>query len=221
MDKRLQQRLIGAAVLIALAVIFLPMLLSGGGSEHVSMKMKLPPEPDYHFSNGAPKPLPPATSQAVPATVATLPAVGTGHPLPPSTSMPSTPVASPPAPVVTAPAPPEPAPAAPAKPKEAAPKPAPKPPAPPPSSVTAPSGKPVVSAWVVQVASFVDEHSAVALRDRLRKAGFSAYIDRFPHAGKTYYRVRVGPRLSHDKAEEMLKRIDRTVKLKGMLVPYP
>lgn len=84
-----------------------------------------------------------------------------------------------------------------------------------------PAGKPVVSAWVVQVASFVDEHSAVVLRDRLRKGGFSSYIDRFPHAGKTYYRVRVGPRLSREKAEAMLGRIDKAVKLKGMLVPYP
>ncbi|AOU97492.1 hypothetical protein BI364_05450 [Acidihalobacter yilgarnensis] len=220
MDKRLQQRLIGAAVLIALAVIFLPMLLSGGGSDHVSMKMKLPPEPDYHFSNSTPQPLPPATSQTVPSTVTALPAASTTAP--PATANPMASVVQPvtPAPAMPQPAP-QPPPVAPVEHERATPKPVIKAPAPPPSSVTMPAGKPVVSAWVVQVASFVDEHSAVVLRDRLRKGGFSSYIDRFPHAGKTYYRVRVGPRLSREKAEAMLGRIDKTVKLKGMLVPYP
>ncbi|WP_269449599.1 SPOR domain-containing protein [Acidihalobacter aeolianus] len=79
----------------------------------------------------------------------------------------------------------------------------------------------MVTAWVVQVASLVDENSANMLRDRLRKKGFDSYIDRFRHAGKTYFRVRVGPRLSKPKAESMLVRIDHAVKLKGIVVPYP
>ena len=48
MDKALKQRLVGASVIIALAVIVLPMLLSGrpeGGSEQ-SQKMEIPPRPD-------------------------------------------------------------------------------------------------------------------------------------------------------------------------------
>jgi len=48
MDKALKQRLVGASVIIALAVIVLPMLLSGrpeGGSEQ-SPKMEIPPRPD-------------------------------------------------------------------------------------------------------------------------------------------------------------------------------
>ena len=46
MDSGLKKRLLGAAVLIALAVIFVPMLLPGhsdSGSQSVSMK--IPPEP--------------------------------------------------------------------------------------------------------------------------------------------------------------------------------
>jgi cell division septation protein DedD len=48
MDKALKQRLVGASVIIALAVIVLPMLLSGrpeGGSEQ-AQKMEIPPRPD-------------------------------------------------------------------------------------------------------------------------------------------------------------------------------
>lgn len=51
MDPALKQRLIGAAVLVALAVIFLPMLLKGpapdGGASHVPLDM--PAEPDRRF----------------------------------------------------------------------------------------------------------------------------------------------------------------------------
>jgi len=48
MDKALKQRLVGASVLIALAVIVLPMLLSGRpeGASQYTQKIELPPRPD-------------------------------------------------------------------------------------------------------------------------------------------------------------------------------
>src|SRR4051812_4875596 len=53
MDLSLKQRLLGAIVLIALAVIFVPMLLSGPapqqGSETVNLA--IPPAPDREFQN--------------------------------------------------------------------------------------------------------------------------------------------------------------------------
>jgi DedD protein len=47
MDKALKQRLVGASVLIALAIIVLPMLLSGrqDGARHEPKKIELPPQP--------------------------------------------------------------------------------------------------------------------------------------------------------------------------------
>ena len=63
----LKQRLVGAVVLIALAVIFLPMLLDGSGrSGHVSMEMEIPPEPAYDVPSRLP-PLPEPESEPVPA----------------------------------------------------------------------------------------------------------------------------------------------------------
>lgn len=48
MDKALKQRLVGASVLIVLAVIVLPMLLSGRSDrlKHESNRIELPPKPD-------------------------------------------------------------------------------------------------------------------------------------------------------------------------------
>ena len=48
MDKALKQRLVGASVLIVLAVIVLPMLLSGRSDrlKHESSKIELPPKPE-------------------------------------------------------------------------------------------------------------------------------------------------------------------------------
>lgn len=48
MDKALKQRLVGASVLIILAVIVLPMLLSGRSDrlKHESSRIELPPKPD-------------------------------------------------------------------------------------------------------------------------------------------------------------------------------
>jgi DedD protein len=49
-DTSLKQRLIGAAILVALAVIFIPMLLDGSSRDRpVALDMGIPPEPKYTF----------------------------------------------------------------------------------------------------------------------------------------------------------------------------
>jgi DedD protein len=78
----------------------------------------------------------------------------------------------------------------------------------------------VTPAWVVQVASLSKESGARDLRDRLRKQGFSAYVDRFDDKGKVYYRVRVGPKLTRAGAEAQQAKILKVAKLKGIVVPY-
>ena len=57
METTLKQRLIGAAVLIALAVIFVPMLLDGSGQrESVALNIEVPPEPKFTFESELPDP---------------------------------------------------------------------------------------------------------------------------------------------------------------------
>lgn len=74
MDKALKQRLVGASVLIILAVIVLPMLLSGRSDrlKHESSQIELPPKPDElsietrRFPVGVPgRPVPAAEQETI------------------------------------------------------------------------------------------------------------------------------------------------------------
>lgn len=78
----------------------------------------------------------------------------------------------------------------------------------------------MTAAWVVQVSALTVESSAKRLRDRLRKDGFAAYIDRFDDKGTVFYRVRVGPKLTRSGAEAQRVKLDQVLKLKGIVVPY-
>src|SRR5690349_3137346 len=53
MDLSLKQRLLGAIVLIALAIIFVPMFLSGPAPQQTSetVNLAIPPAPDREFQN--------------------------------------------------------------------------------------------------------------------------------------------------------------------------
>ncbi|MEM7304003.1 MAG: SPOR domain-containing protein [Pseudomonadota bacterium] len=52
MDSTLKYRIVGATVLLALAVIFVPMILDGSGQETVTkMEMDIPPEPTLIFTD--------------------------------------------------------------------------------------------------------------------------------------------------------------------------
>src|SRR5215470_14265253 len=53
MDLSLKQRLLGAVVLIALAIIFVPMFLSGPAPQQTSetVNLAIPPAPDREFQN--------------------------------------------------------------------------------------------------------------------------------------------------------------------------
>jgi DedD protein len=196
-DDRLKRRLVGAVVLIALGVIFIPMILDGSGrSSRLSMDVEIPPAPVYEVPDrlpplptAAPDPAPPAVPRAESKPEATLKSIP-DEPQPKSSTPPS-------------PTPPAPAPT-------------------PPVSDTAPAEDAPPSAWVVQVGSFEDQAKAVTLRDKLRKGGFTAFVE--PHraaGGKTLYRVRIGPELKRESSEEVLARLKREQKLDGIVVSHP
>ena len=69
MDLSLKQRLLGAIVLIALAVIFVPMFLSGPGPQPASetVNLAIPPAPDREFQNRV---LPVEAAKDAPASTA-------------------------------------------------------------------------------------------------------------------------------------------------------
>lgn len=205
-DRPLKQRLIGAIVLVALAVIFIPMLLNGR-SEGGFGGSNIPPQPAEQkevkvLSLDA---LPSAPSQSGPTHVL----VGTDLPARPAAQakvaeadhgvdMPSA--------------------AAPAVGKS---------PAagkaggtsPPAASKAAMPNAP--KAWVVQVGSFSHQANALALRDRLRTRHFRAFVDAIAGARGPVYRVQVGPELRRSSAAALQKRLRKAITTRTLVVAYP
>lgn len=208
MNIQLKQRLVGAVVLVSLAVIIIPMLLPGEGSYTRQQPVStIPAEPDYRFAPLPEPPPAPPVAQAPPVPVEALPA-------PEAEKAPS--------PVTPAEAPAD---------KAVAAKPATKPvikpdlpvdAATPKHSAVTKEGDGQATAWVVQVGSFSSARNAHALRDKLRKLGHASFVEAVKDKqGKTVYRVRVGPEVRRDLAEKLQQRLARDAKLKGIVLRYP
>ena len=80
--------------------------------------------------------------------------------------------------------------------------------------------KPIRS-WALQVGTFDKEANANAFRDKLRKAGHSAYVNSSKSNGKTSYRVRVGPELDKARIEKLKIRFKKEMKIDGFVVNHP
>jgi len=195
MDAGLKQRLIGAAVLVALAVIFLPMLVKGpapdSGVSDLSMRVPEAPEGDYKTID-LPLVVP---ADAPQGGVLGTPEPAEGDPLPT---------------VDTATAPrTEPAPddddaaelaAAPATPAPAAPAPA----APTTTAAAAEPKLPPTAAggdYAVHFGAFANERDAQLVVRQLTEAGLAAYSEAFTLNDRPAQRVRLGPYASREAAE--------------------
>jgi DedD protein len=80
--------------------------------------------------------------------------------------------------------------------------------------------KPVQS-WALQVGTFGKRSNANAFRDKLRKAGHSAYVESSKSDGKTSYRVQVGPELEKARLEKLKTRFKKEMKIDGFIVRHP
>ena len=161
MDLRLKHRLVGAVVLIAIGVIFIPMLLDGPppAPEPVTLE-RIPPAPDANL-------VPRRVDLALPL----------------------------PAPVPSTPAPTQAPPAGADEPTD--------------GPVAAPTPGPA-GAWAIQLGSFSQAENARALRDRLRKAGYTAFDERLTGPdGKVTTRVRIGPELDRAALERQLAKLKK------------
>ncbi|WNH49546.1 SPOR domain-containing protein [Stenotrophomonas aracearum] len=125
--------------------------------------------------------------------------------------------------------PPEPVAAAKAAPKPEAPKPEPKPaPAKPeaPVAATKPAVVPAAPAassvgFAVQLGAFGQASDANALRDKVRAAGFSAFVEQVRTDKGTLNRVRVGPVANRAEAENLKAQVASKVGVAGMVRPHP
>ena len=75
-------------------------------------------------------------------------------------------------------------------------------------------------AWVVQVGSFSRLENARKLRDKLRQQGYTTFVDKVSSAGKTLYRVRVGPEVKRDEAEKNRQRLQKKLQIRGVIRPH-
>ena len=206
METTLKQRLIGAAVIIALAVIFVPMILDGSGrQESVAINMEVPPEPTFTFDSELPDPkqldeLPPikkaeentpkemvvetesTEESAASATVEKSKPVETQSKTTVATATQANKTQ-----VVEA-------------------------------TENHIKTNPALSAWAVQVAAFGEKSKALALQEKLIASKISAFTEQSGEGDKVIYRVKVGPELKRENAEKLRDQIENEHGLKGSFV---
>lgn len=78
-----------------------------------------------------------------------------------------------------------------------------------------------LTAWVVQLGSFSSKVNADKLNLTLRKSGFPAFVEPLEQNNELAYRVRVGPELLRADADALLKKIKENTKLDGIVLNYP
>lgn len=178
---RLRQRLWGAAVLIAILVIVLPLVLDGSGSESQFRRVeRLREEPprvigsDGQLEHEAP-------SNATPASAPeSAPRIRIGEDDPPDymTRAPS------------------------------------------PALQRARERSEAMTAWVVQAGSFADEANALAVRDRLRRAGYPSFVATSAEP-RTVHRVQVGPMIDELAARATRDAVIELLGREALVMSYP
>ncbi|MCK5668726.1 MAG: SPOR domain-containing protein [Gammaproteobacteria bacterium] len=78
-----------------------------------------------------------------------------------------------------------------------------------------------LSAWIVQLGSFTEEDNAQSLNTKLRKAGYPSFVEPIKKDGKISYRVRVRPEIKRSEADALLKKLKDKMQLDGIVVSYP
>lgn len=219
MEQAVRQRLVGAAVLTALAVIALPLMFDLERPAPIRVTEEMPPPPTLPaIKHELPKP--PEPLQADPVPVSDMYAMN-GQPenIPPAdtgsdVSSAPVPVAAPaatPANTASSKSPAKPVPQI--KPTE------PLPPVPP-----APGGKldakGVPEAWVVQVAAMSDQAKANAMIKQLKAKGFTAFAVAGKAGNSNTVRVFIGPKLDKASAIKVKQSVDKAMGLQTMVVPF-
>ena len=72
--------------------------------------------------------------------------------------------------------------------------------------------------WAVQLGAFKTADEANKLRDRLKSAGFVAFVDKADTESGTLWRVRAGPETDRGNADKLKGRIKDKLKMDGMVV---
>ncbi|MBF8743189.1 SPOR domain-containing protein [Pseudomonas guariconensis] len=217
LDKGMKQRMVGALVLVALAVIFLPMLFTRE-DEMRQVRVEAPEAPAMPslpqvevtpVQVPEPQPLPqmPEQPEQPPVVVdeSSAPMTTPSQPITPGPSQSA--VAQAPAPKPVPKVENKPVATSTPAPTATAPKPA------APSKVDA-NGLPV--SWSIQLASLSNRAGADKLQNTLRSQGYNAYV----RSAGGMNRVYVGPLIERAEAERLRDAINRQHNLKGFVVRF-
>ncbi|HVC37049.1 MAG TPA: SPOR domain-containing protein [Gammaproteobacteria bacterium] len=196
MEIGLKERLIGALVLVILAVIIIPWVLRGGSAPNttVTKSLTLPPaaatsgQTAYHMdlnNSAAPAQAAAATRVSVPEAV-TQAALASATQGSPASKAGLAPLAKPAVQPITEPAA---------------------------RAATETGG------WAVQAGSYRSEANARSVQRKLIKRGYHAYISRFHKGSRTYFRVRVGPFADRAAARRIVSEVGHAFGGKAEVVP--
>lgn len=75
-------------------------------------------------------------------------------------------------------------------------------------------------AWVIQVASLSSQESANKLRDQLQAEGHKAYVRAVPSANGNIYRVFIGPRQDKAQLQAIKTQLDKRLKVNSLVLPF-
>ena len=78
-----------------------------------------------------------------------------------------------------------------------------------------------IKSFAIQVGTFDSNENAEKVRNKLRKAGYTAFINKSKSKTKPSYRVRIGPELDYDVMEKLLVKLKKSEKMDGYIVNHP
>ncbi|MBX2838986.1 MAG: SPOR domain-containing protein [Gammaproteobacteria bacterium] len=76
-------------------------------------------------------------------------------------------------------------------------------------------------AWVVQAGSYRQEANAIAVRDRLRRAGYPSFVAAAQDRSDMLYRVQVGPMIDQERAALTRNKVVSLLGREAIVVRYP
>jgi len=202
MDRALKERIIGAAVLVLVVVLVVPVFLDGPSNdgEVISERVPLPGQSDQEIKTivlerDRSNPVP-ANGGREPAQPVAQPAQVVEEPEPRAEV-----VEKVPDPVVEEP-------------------PAGKPAAEKPATQVQAAAPSTTGMWAVQLGSFGNKENAERLAADLRKQGFAAFLSQLTTSSGELHRVRIGPQKDRESAEAMAERLAKAGH-RGKVLPHP
>lgn len=205
MDQNIKQRLVGIAVIFALAVIFLPMVLDGSGVHKKTLKVEIPEYSEIPAQQNFDEKMIELEEKADALTKLEPRFVDE------ETTTTENRIARSEAKVEQTPyetseqdTKPDPAAAATQEPTE-----------------QEPQARVGGESWVLQVGSFRDQQKAISQRDKLRQSKIAAvFIEQFDSGGQASYRVRLGPFADREKGKIAQNKIKAKYDIDGLIMKY-